>query len=219
MVFFIQIHSSSTSGDTCLFLSYLIFIYWNDVSLWLVNTFTYYKFVGIHFFVYFNQHFININKVLLIFILEKWVSWLYSDSTVKFLTQLRLDSRPKIKVLSQLWLNSTAQVFYLTRLNLTHLSRSWVKLITQLMSRAQPWYLGPHYEFFWQKKWNHVSTPSRSNKVNFFVLARSLPIAMKNLKKTFESSWSALSVTCHQISHKVNSLGYRGHEIWKKMFF
>ena len=41
-------------------------------------------------------------------------------------------------------------------------------------------------------------------------------IAMKNLKKALESSWNALLWPCHQISAKVNSLGYTGHQSWKK---
>ena len=93
-------------------------------------------------------------------------------------------------------------------------------------------YLGPYYNFFWPKFWDRGSTPSRSKRVEFqkclpfwqkrtvfrFFRASSVTIiAMKNLKKkTFESSWNALLLKCHQISAKVNSLGYAGHQSWKK---
>ena len=92
-------------------------------------------------------------------------------------------------------------------------------------------YLGPYYNFFWPKFWDHGSTPSWSKRVEFpkswpfwqkrtvFRLFRASSvtiIAMKNLKKAFESSWNALSWPCHQISGKVNSLGYTGHRSWKK---
>ena len=92
-------------------------------------------------------------------------------------------------------------------------------------------YLGPYYNFFWPKFWDRGSTPSRSKRVEFqkclpfwqkrtvfrFFRASSVTIiAMKNLKKTFESSWNALSIRCGQISTKLNSLGYTGHQSWKK---
>ena len=92
-------------------------------------------------------------------------------------------------------------------------------------------YLGPYYNFFWPKFWDRGSTPSRPKRVEFqkcltfwqkrtvfrFFRASSVTIiAMKNLKKAFESSWNALSLRCHQISAKVNSLGYTGHQSWKK---
>ena len=76
-------------------------------------------------------------------------------------------------------------------------------------------YLGLYYNFFWPKFWDHGSTPSWSKRVEFskcwpfwqkrtvfrFFRASSVTIiAMKNLKKTFESYWNALSLRCHQIS-------------------
>ena len=89
----------------------------------------------------------------------------------------------------------------------------------------------PILELFLAKFWNHGSTPSWSKRVEFpkcwpfwqkrtvfrFFQASSVTIiAMKNLKSAFESSWNALSCPCHQISAKVNSLGYTGHQSWKK---
>ena len=94
--------------------------------------------------------------------------------------------------------------------------------------------LGPHYKFFWPKFWHRGSTPSWLKRVEFpkcwpflqkrtvfrFFRASSVTIiARKNMKKTFQSSWNVLSLICHQILAKVNSLGYTGHQSWKKNEF
>ena len=89
-------------------------------------------------------------------------------------------------------------------------------------------------QLFWPKFWDRGSTSSRAKRVEFqkcwpfwqkrtvfrFFRATSVTIiGMKNLKNAFESSWNALSLRCVQISAKVNSLGYTGHQSWKKNNF
>ena len=53
--------------------------------------------------------------------------------------------------------------------------------------------------FFWPKR----------TVFRFFLVSSVTIIAMKYLKKAFESSWNALSLSWHHISTKFNSLGYR----------